>query len=129
MPGGIADFNDSLLGWASQTELELTQRLAGVEYFAQAQLRSDELERIDRFYGTFLSRQLAAGADITELLDMTPGLTVASLVSRAARVVDPQDFFTEYFGGLGLEPDQGAVVANEVERLLVKVGLSVPAEQ
>src|SRR5699024_6762186 len=51
------------------------------------------------------------------------------LVSRAARVVDPQDFFTEYFGGVGLEPDQGAVVANEVERLLVKVGLSVPAEQ
>ena len=129
MPGGIADFNDSLLGWASQTELELTQRLAGVEYFAQAQLRSDELERIDRFYGTFLSRQLAAGADITELLDMTPGLTVASLVSRAARVVDPQDFFTEYFGGLGLEPDQGAVMANEVERLLVKAGLTVPAEE
>lgn len=129
MPGGIADFNDSLLGWASQTELELTQRLNGVDYFAQAQLRSDELERIDRFYGTFLSRQLAAGADMAELLEMTPGLTVATLVSRAAQIVDPQDFFGEYFGGLGLEPAHAAALEEGVEKLLVKTGLALPAEQ
>lgn len=128
MPGGIADFNDSLLGWASQTELELTQRLNGVEYFAKAQLRSDELERIDRFYGTFLSRQLAAGADMAELLEMTPGLTVATLVSRAAQIVDPQDFFGEYFGGLGLEPAHATVLEEGVEKLLAKTGLALPAE-
>ncbi|MFP7364543.1 hypothetical protein SFC07_01995 [Corynebacterium callunae] len=128
MPAGIADMTDSLLGWASQTELDLNQRLAGVEYFPQVQLRRDELERIDRFFGTFLSRQLAAGASIIDLFEMTPCLTVASLVSRASQIGDPSDFFGEYFGGLGLGAEYAAALEGNVEKLFVQAGLAVPAE-
>lgn len=46
---GIADLNDSLLGWASQTELTLNQRFADHSLFIEAELAADELERIDRF--------------------------------------------------------------------------------
>ncbi|WP_080794209.1 hypothetical protein [Corynebacterium pacaense] len=128
MPGGIADFNDSLLGWASQTELKLSQRLAAVEFFPQAGLRSDELERIDRFYGTFLSRQLAAGAELPDLLEMTPALTVATLVSRASKIVDPSDFLNEYLGGLGLGAEHAATLAAGVQGLFGRVGLFLPTE-
>ncbi|ALC06252.1 hypothetical protein CDES_09305 [Corynebacterium deserti GIMN1.010] len=128
MPAGIADMTDSLLGWASQTELDLNQRLAGVEYFPQVQLRSDELERIHRFYGTFLARQLAAGANIADLFEMTPCLTVATLVTRASRLSNPSDFFGEYFGGLGLGAEHADVLEGMVEKLFVQVGLTVPAD-
>ncbi|ALP50516.1 hypothetical protein [Corynebacterium glutamicum] len=126
MPAGIADMTDSLLGWASQTELDLNQRLAGVEYFPQIQLRHDELERIHRFYGTFLSRQVGAGASLEGLFEMTPCLTVTTLVSRASRISDPADFFGEYIGGLGLSAEHAAVVEGLTEKLFAQAGLLVP---
>lgn len=126
MPAGIADMTDSLLGWASQTELDLNQRLAGVEYFPQIQLRHDELERIHRFYGTFLSRQVGAGASLGDLFEMTPCLTVTTLVSRASRISDPADFFGEYIGGLGLSAEHAAVVEGLTEKLFAQAGLLVP---
>lgn len=99
----FADLNDSLLLWASQTELAVSQRLSGHDWFPESGYNSDELEAIDRFFGTFLARQVAAGARLPELLDITPALAVATLVSRAARVLDPEELFTEYLVGLGLE--------------------------
>lgn len=126
MPVGIADMTDSLLGWASQTELDLSQRLAGVDYFPQTQLRSDELERLSRFYGIFLSRQLAAGSDLDSLLEICPALTVTTLIARASRVVDPAEVFTEYLAGLGLGAEHGPVLEARVEKLLGQVGLATP---
>lgn len=125
---GIADLTDSLLGWASQTELTLNQRLADVPLFVQVGLAGDELERIDRFYGTFLSRQLAAGADLSALLRDTPALAVATLVSRAARMVDPTNFYVEYTCGLGLQPSAEwvDVLQDSTLDLLQTLGLSVP---
>lgn len=51
----IADMTDSLLGWASKVELELAQQLAQVDSVADLNFSSDSLERIERFYGLFLS--------------------------------------------------------------------------
>ncbi|WP_315160636.1 hypothetical protein [Corynebacterium durum] len=124
----IADPNDSLLGWTLQTELSLNQRFKDITMFAQSDMSADELELIDRFYGTFLSRQLAAGAQLDTLLDNTPYLAVTTLVSRAARMVDPESFFAEYIGGLELHPTPEWVdtVQQKTLDLLVQVGLWVP---
>ncbi|WJY75657.1 hypothetical protein CCANI_09145 [Corynebacterium canis] len=125
---GIADLNDSLLGWASQTELTLNQRFADHSLFIEAELAADELERIDRFYGTFLSRQLSAGADLEALLRDTPALAVSTLVARAARMVDSENFYAEYLGGLNLRADDAwlEVLESLTLELLRTVGLVVP---
>ena len=126
----IADLNDSLLGWATQTELTVAQRLSDVEYFADAGIASDELERIERFYGTFLSRQLAAGSTFADLMEITPALASATLVARASRVVDPESFVAEYLGGLELaaDPEWSAAIAERGVDTLRAAGLAVPGD-
>ncbi len=101
----IADLNDSLLGWASQTELELSQQLSDCTIVADLHLASDELERIERLYGIFLSRQLAAGASLAPLLLISPALTLTTLVDRAFKLVDAPRFAQEYAAGLGIDAD------------------------
>ncbi len=121
----IADLTDSLLGWASQTELELAQRLQSETLVINVDLRDDELERIERLYGIFLTRQLVAGADLNALLGVSPALTVTTLVGRARRVVNTDNFIAEYFGGLGLSPESQEVVGGvDVAQVLFQV---VPA--
>ncbi|ALF57739.1 hypothetical protein AN902_06375 [Corynebacterium pseudotuberculosis] len=121
----IADLTDSLLGWASQTELELAQRLQSETLVINVDLRDDELERIERLYGIFLTRQLVAGADLNALLGVSPALTVTTLVGWARRVVNTDNFIAEYFGGLGLSPESQEVVGGvDVAQVLFQV---VPA--
>lgn len=67
----IADPNDSLLGWASQTELRLASTLKDNDWFTEAGLDHDECEAIEKFYGTFLGRQLDFGADFSVLIAST----------------------------------------------------------
>lgn len=118
----IADLTDSLLGWASQTELELAQRLQAETLVINVDLRDDELERIERLYGIFLTRQLVAGADLKALLGVSPALTITTLVGRARRVVDTDNFIAEYLGGLGLSPESQAVVGGvDVAQVLAEV--------
>lgn len=124
----FADMTDSLLGWASQGELWLIERLAQHPYFPEAGLSSDELERCDRLFGLFLSRQVAAGADLPALWDVTPAMTSATLIFRASRLMDRGDFYTEYFAGLGLRPaeDWAAALEQAVPTLLSRAGLETP---
>ena len=124
----IADLNDSLLGWTLQSELQLNQHFTNAQLFIDAPITADELERIDRFYGTFLSRQLAAGADLGILLDNTPNLAATTLVARAARMVNPDSFFSEYLGGLDLDanPEWIAAVKDKAATVLAQAGLWVP---
>lgn len=100
-PHPIADLSDSLLGWASRTEVELQTRLSA-PWFFEANIPSDELDLLERFYGIFLNRQITAGADPRELLLMTPRLASATLCSRGARTVDGGAFVAEYIAGLGI---------------------------
>lgn len=127
----FADLNDSLLLWASRAELAVNQKLADRDWFPESGYTTDDLEAIDRFLGTFLARQVAAGAKLPELLDITPALAVASLVSRAARVLDREQLFTEYLVGLGLEPRSDWVdhLTGQTAGLLARVGLAVPDPQ
>ncbi|AGF72814.1 hypothetical protein [Corynebacterium halotolerans] len=126
----FADVTDSLLLWASQAELAVSQRLAGCDWFPASGYTTDDLEAIDRFFGTFLARQVAAGAKLPELLEITPGLTVASLVARAARVLDRDELLTEYLVGLGLEarPEWVEHLSSHTADLLGRVGLTVPED-
>ncbi|AZA13896.1 hypothetical protein ACFPVT_07270 [Corynebacterium choanae] len=125
----IADPTDSLLGWASETELALRSRCHGHELFHQLGLSADELEGIERFYGLFLSRQLAAGAAAADLIAITPTLAVATLVGRSARMISAETFFTEWAGGLGLPGDSSVIeaITDDVPGLFQEVGLHVPA--
>lgn len=125
----FADMTDSLLGWASQTELKLAQELAEYPYFPDTGYDTDELERLDRLFGTFLSRQVSAGANLGELLEITPAMTVTTLISRATRMLDRNAFFQEYLVGLGLSAreDWAAEVDERVPDLLAKTGLAQPA--
>lgn len=120
---------DSLLGWASQTELKLAQELAEHPYFPDAGYDTDSLERLDRLFGTFLSRQVSAGAELGELLAATPAMTTTTLISRATRMLDVSAFFQEYLVGLGLSAreDWAATVDERVPELLAKTGLEQPA--
>ena len=123
----IADPNDSLLGWASQTELRLASTLKDNDWFTEAGLGHDECEAIEKFYGTFLGRQLDFGADFGVLVSSTPALTVTTLVYRASRMVDPDSLFTEYFGGLGIVGTEGAseeYLRENIADLITKVGLT-----
>ncbi|MCK7660184.1 hypothetical protein [Corynebacterium antarcticum] len=124
----IADLNDPLLGWASQTELKLAQVLADRDRVTGTGLKSDDIECIERFYGTFLSRQMAAGATITGLVDVTPTVAVVTLVARAARMTNRSSFFDEYLHGLGLAPTDGltAELAGVTVDLVRRVGLRIP---
>lgn len=127
----FADMTDSLLGWASQTELNFAQKLAEHPYFPETGHNTDELERLDRLFGTFLGRQVSAGANLTELLEITPAMTVSSLISRASRMFDRDSFFREYLVGLGLDAreDWAEKIAALVPGLLAKVGLETPAAE
>lgn len=130
MSGGqpIADLQDSLLGWASQTELELAQTLADISFFPDSGLSRDELQRIERFFGTFVRRQLSAGADFAALIDVMPALTTTTLIKRASRMVERGQFFVEYCAGLELDAALADVPAAKVFELLDKTGLFVGSE-
>ena len=100
----ISDLQDSLLPWASTTEATLAGKLADVELFVELDIDGDELERLTRFYGTFIARQVAAGSTEKSLLEACPALTIATLLSRAARFNEVSELPAEYWYGLGLEP-------------------------
>ncbi|MBC3185292.1 hypothetical protein H7347_01650 [Corynebacterium sp. zg-331] len=119
---------DSLLGWASQGELRLAETFARHPYFPAAGLSSDEMERYDRLFGLFLSRQVAAGADLPALWEVTPVMTSVTLIFRASRLVDRAEFYTEYFAGLGLRSTEEWVAAldRKVPSLLARAGLETP---
>ncbi|AKK11391.1 hypothetical protein [Corynebacterium uterequi] len=120
-----------LLGWAFRTEMACAGDLKSIDRLSQLPLSSDELERIDRFFGVFVAAQCADSGDgVADVLVRTPGLTLASLYARASRVVEPSSLFAEYLGGLGLaaEEDDAAAVAELVVPLLTEHGLTVPAE-
>ncbi|WKD59049.1 hypothetical protein [Corynebacterium caspium] len=122
------DMTDSLLGWASSAELQLGEALAANPYFPRAGFSLDQLERYDRFFGIFLSRQLIAGSDITELLKVTPALVTTTMISRAARMVDEDSFFAEYLAGLGVDatPEWVAAVEENAASILKNAGVEYP---
>lgn len=123
----FADLQDSLLLWASQTELDIAGRLSGGEWFTDTALTADELESIDRFYGAFLARQISAGAQLPDLLEITPALAVATLISHASATADREAFFADHLVGLGLEAREewAEHLRAQVPALLTKVGLTV----
>lgn len=128
----IADMTDSLLGWASKIELELAQRLEEAESVAELSLSSDYLERVERFYGMFLRRQLAAGATLEGLLGITRALATFTMTTRAGRLVDFDTFAAEYAGGLGIQATESDVLAQIVETAKhanATWGFELPAEQ
>lgn len=126
----FADPTDSLLGWASHTELELSQKCAdpNLTWFLETDLGADEMERIDRLFGTFVARQLSAGADIGALLEVTPALVATTAISRAARVMEPQDFWREYLVGLGMQssPEWEEAMERHASRAFERSGLYLP---
>ncbi|MGV0395279.1 hypothetical protein ACUY3K_04150 [Corynebacterium uberis] len=124
----FADMTDSLLGWASHSELELAEAFAGHPWFPDTGFGRDFLERLERLFVIFLSRQLAAGAQLSSLLDVTPALTSATLIARAAQLIDPEHFFAEFLAGLGLNPtdDLVAEVSARSDALIAQAGLEVP---
>jgi hypothetical protein len=125
-PSPIADLADTLLAWASGTEVDLARRLGETEVFVDLDITGDELERITTFYGTFLSRQIAAGGDEAALLATCPALTATTLLFRAARLNVVDELPAEFWSGLGLRPtdDRIALVAPEqYAELLTRAGL------
>lgn len=72
--------------------------------FVRLDINGDELERLTTFYGTFLSRQIAAGGDEAALLATCPALTACTLLFRAARLNTVAELSAEFWSGLGLEP-------------------------
>lgn len=101
----IKDMSDSLLGWATQCELELAQKLnqATISIIGEIDLATDELEKIEKLYGIFLNRQLRAGGTLAELVSLSPATFVITLGARAKKLVTADNFATEYLGGLGLD--------------------------
>lgn len=123
------DMTDSLLGWASSAELTVGETLASHSFFPAAGWSPDQLERYERFFGLFLSRQLAAGANLGELLAVTPALTATTMIARAARMVGHDCFFAEYLAGLGVEasPEWVADAEAQATPALQTVALEIPA--
>ncbi|WCZ36785.1 hypothetical protein CHEID_06240 [Corynebacterium heidelbergense] len=121
----IADLADTLLTWASSTEADLAARFAELDLFVDLDTGGDDLERMTRFYGTFLRRQLAAGADLAGLLAACPALTAATLLTRAARLNEVRELPREYWAGLELEPtaDRLALIEGRYRDLLSAAGL------
>ncbi|MDO4928400.1 MAG: hypothetical protein Q3976_04985 [Corynebacterium sp.] len=107
----IADLADPLLGWASQTELELAQQLQHCELVSDLPVLSDQLEKVERLYGKFLQHQLHAGADMAALFAVSPALTLTSLVWCASQLRELDDFTLQYLGGLGLVVEDEHVVS------------------
>ena len=117
----IKDVTDSLLGWATQAELELAQRLnhPDVTIIGGLDLASDEVERIEKLYGIFLARQLAAGGNLAELTALSPALFLVTLTARAKKLVAADAFSREYLGGIGLcdlvsEPQIDDILADKL---------------
>lgn len=127
-PHPFHDLTDSLLGWASQMELELAQAMADHPWFPAAGYSADQLERCERFFGIMLARQLAAGSDLAELLRIAPATTSATVIARAARLQDADSFAAEYLAGLGLEITDEAIAVVDAALLpaLESAGLKVP---
>ncbi len=127
----FADISDSLLVWASQRELELAEQLSFVDYFPDANIDADELEKITRFYGAFINRQIAAGAHLEELLAITPATAVTTVCGRASRLVDPTHLAEEYLAGLGLTAlpatEADSVLREVIPRLCKSLNLVVPS--
>ncbi|MCS4536266.1 hypothetical protein [Corynebacterium sp. HS2168-gen11] len=102
----IADPTDSLLGWASHYDVELQQKLESLTLVAELGIASDEWEKIEKFYGIFLARQIAAGSTLDALLAISPAMALVTLVRRAHHLVDPECFASDYLSGLGLDTDE-----------------------
>ena len=98
----IADPADPLLGWASTTELELSRQLSDVDFAVSVNLSGDEMERLDRFWGRFVTRQVSAGAELSAVLEACPAMVATTLVGRAGRIADLSNFDVEYWAGLGV---------------------------
>ena len=130
MTAPFADLNDSLLGWASEQELKASGRNADKAYFPAQNLTADELERVERLFGIFLARQVAAGADLGELMAATPALSAATLIARAGRAVSLEELPAEYLSGLGVEPTSEfvAVVTSRLDGALEAAGLERPEQ-
>lgn len=127
----IKDVTDSLLGWATQTELELAQRLnhPGVTIIGDLDLAADELERIEKLYGIFLARQLTAGANLTALTNLSPALFLITLTARARKLVAADTFNQEYLGGLGLNtelaPELATIMADRIAEYCTNMQVSL----
>lgn len=121
----IADLNDSLLPWASTTEAQLASQFKNVRLFVEIDITGDELERLTRFYGTFLSRQISEGSTAEALLEACPALTVSTLLARAAQLNEISELPSEYWFGLGIEPtaERIALIDGRYKELLAAAGL------
>lgn len=123
----IADLSDSLLAWASSAEIELAGRLGDLRgdpaVFVDLDITGDELERITIFFGTFLSRQISAGADEDALLRTCPALAATTLLFRAARLNDVGELDSEFWSGLGIEPTATRVALIDYAEILTRAGL------
>ncbi|RRQ16660.1 hypothetical protein [Corynebacterium bovis] len=119
----IADLNDTLLAWASSTEARLAGLLREVEVFVDLDISGDDVERLTTFYGTFLSRQIAAGGSEEALIEACPALTATTLIARAARLNQVGELGREYWAGLGLEPDARRTGLLDYRAILVAAGL------
>ncbi|WP_151548815.1 MULTISPECIES: hypothetical protein [Corynebacterium] len=117
-----------LLGWAFRTELELKQEFEHTPTFPLRELSSDALERIERFYGAFLSRQLADGAQLEELMVSSPNLALATLLNRASTMIDAESFFIEYLSGMALPTTEDMVAAADsaARRVIAATETTVP---
>ena len=127
----IKDVTDSLLGWATQAELELAQRLnhPNVTIIGDLDLASDEVERIEKLYGIFLARQLAAGGNLAELTALSPALFLVTLTARAKKLVAADTFSREYLGGIGLndlvsESQIDSILADKLAEYLTNMQVS-----
>ena len=125
MTSPIADLNDTLLAWASTTEADLATKLNDIDLFVELNITGDELERLSRFFGTFLSRQIAAGAGEKELLDTMPAMTAAVLITRAALLNEVEQVASEFWAGLGLAPtaERVALIEGNFAHILQAAGL------
>ncbi|MDO4762086.1 MAG: hypothetical protein Q4A31_09230 [Corynebacterium sp.] len=112
----IADPTDSLLGWASQYDLGLQQKLEPLTIVAQLDISTDEMEKVEKFYGIFLARQIKAGSTLAALLSISPAMALVTLVHRAKKLVEAHNFAAEYIGGLGL--DSNSELVEELEEIL-----------
>lgn len=133
--GPIADMTDTLLGWASQCELELSQKLEKLgkqdspAILADLSLASDRIERIERFFGLFLARQVAKGSTFEAIVGLCPAVTLTVMVARAQRLVAAETFGSEFLAGLGLSADAAnvdALAETFVPQTLAQYTLSAP---
>lgn len=79
-------------------------KFAEAQLFVELDINGDELERMARFFGTFISRQVEAGSSESALFEACPAITAATLLARAARFHELGELASEYWYGLGLEP-------------------------